>query len=265
MLPQRANRVAGLTAFVQKIFVMSLPTIGGYVYAVPRTRRQFLSCVGIIAGTLSLTAIPAAATPTTIRLVTSGRLTVQRAARRELPNGSAPGGGGVDTYMGTFSVSTTDFPALPITQPYQFTLTGTLSVGENEYVFDNTSLPMASARQANALATDFQTFLSTPSGPFFPDFLPETSYHYDDAGDITILAMADLATVFPDVGPFSALYTDGTYAISTTGLTLVATPQEEAVPEPAAATLLGSALFLLGLMRRQTRRIGSKARPTGVI
>jgi hypothetical protein len=72
--------------------------------------------------------------------------------------------------MGTFTVSAMNFPQTPITQPYDFTLTGLLSVGDNPYSFDNTSLPMATISEANALATDSKELAASPSWAFFPDF-----------------------------------------------------------------------------------------------
>lgn len=253
MASDRPNHAAGPAGFIHKVFVVSPPTASGDRCAVPRTAwLQFLTCIAVVAGTLALTGTPASATPTTIRLVTAGMLRVQRVAQLDLPPGGT--GNAIDTYTGTFSVSVTNFPTLPVTQPYAFTLSGTLQVGDSDYSFDNTSLPMASAAQANLLATDAKALATASSGPFFPDFLPETNYSYNiEEGTITIEALTDLATVFPDVGPFSALYTDGTYEINTSGLTLVATPQ--AVPEPASAALFGSALFGLGIAACYRRRI----------
>ena len=221
---------------------------GAFGRAIRRIKwRNILAGIAVLSGIYPLAGIPAAARPTTITLATTGILVVHRPVRRALSSvADAPTP--VDTYTGTFSLTTSNLPALPVTQPYDFALTGAITVGGNDYSFSDTPLPSASASQANALATDFLAFLSASSGPFFPDFLPDTSYQYDAtsdlAGHLSIIALADLATVFPDSGPFSALYTDGTYAVSTAGLELVATP---GVPEPASLALLVLGVGVAGL------------------
>jgi hypothetical protein len=217
--------------------------------------RRVLTGCAVIAGTLLLTVTTTWATPTTVGLVTAGTLTVNRAdsLTAQLPEG-LPSNGFYDVYHGTYTASVMNFPTLPITQPYASTLTGSVSVGDSTYSYDETSLPTVSASTANELAMEAEALAESPSGAFFPDFLPNTYYAYSQ-GNITIASRTDLAMVFPDTGPFSALYTNGTYAVSTPGLTLVATPVPTPTPEPASAALLGSALFGLGLLRRKHRRV----------
>jgi hypothetical protein len=214
---------------------------------------RFLTRVGILAAGLSLAAAPSWATPTTFTLTTAGTLTVDSAGTLTATLApELPSTGFFDVYTGTYSVSDTNFPTLPITQPYSFALTGSVTVDDQVYTFDNTRLPNATAAEANALATEFENFLNSPSGAFYPDFLPNTFYTYNAAGDITVAARTNLATILPDTGPLSALFADGTYTISTTGLTLIATPiAAAAVPEPASLVVMGVALLGLWVVRRK--------------
>jgi len=202
----------------------SSPVSGGGCAVSRNSERRFLSSVAVIVGMLSLMVGSASATPTTVSLTTSGTLDVDSAGTLTATlAGGLPSTGFYDVYTGTFSVSETDFPALPITQPYAFTLTGSISVGGTVYPFSNTSLGTASASETNALAMDAEDFVGSPSGAFFPSLLPNTFYTYDSMGDITVAALTNLATVLPDTGPLSALFADGMYAVSVTGLTLTAT------------------------------------------
>lgn len=218
-------------------------------------RPFFFSGFVIIAGTLLLTATTARAAPTIVTLATTGTLTVNRSDSLTAQFAAGlPSTGFYDIYQGTYTASVANLPTAPITQPYSSTLTGSLSVNDGSYSYDETSLPTVSASTANALLADTEALIESPSGAFYPDFLPNTYYAYSD-GNITIASQTDLASVFPDTGPFSAFYTNGSYAISTPGLTLVATPVAAPVPEPASAAVLGSALFALGLVRRRNKRL----------
>jgi hypothetical protein len=203
-----------------------------------------------IAGALFLTGSPTWATPTTITLTASGALTVDSAGTLTATLAAGlPSDGFFDVFTGVFMVSETHFPTLPVTQPYDFALTGSLSVGPNVYTFDNTHISTETAAEVNSLAMDAENFVASPSGNFFPSLIPNTFYTYDTMDDITVASQTNLASVLPDIGPLSAFFMDGTYAISTTGLTLVATP----IPEPASIALFGAALFGLRFVRRKKR------------
>ncbi len=214
----------------------------------PLGGKRLAAIAAVIASTLPLPMTHAVAAPTTIDLTTSGTLKVDHTGKLTADVGPGIQSGFFDVYEDTFSVSVTDFPTLPITQPYAFTLSGTLSVGDSTFFFDDTSLPSVSAAKANALANDAEALGASSSGAFFPSLFPAAFYRYDLLHHITIASETNLADLVPDEGPFAALYTDGTYAISAS-LTLVATPLATGVPEPASFALIGVALLGLGLVR----------------
>ena len=206
----------------------------------------------VLAATIQLAGTAAHAQTATINATTTGTLTVSREGNLSANVGQevAPNSF-YDVYTGTYTLSASGIPAVPVTQPYAFTLTGPLTVGDNTYAFDSTPLPTASASNANLLTEDYDAFISNRTGLFFPDFLPNTYYTYNPAGDITIASQTDLASIFPDTGPLSVLYTDGTSAISAPALTFVGTPiAASAVPEPASFMLIAVGLIGLAAVRR---------------
>jgi PEP-CTERM motif len=242
----------GATSIDETYPVSPAKAVVGRNVASRKRLLRFLTRVGVLTAGLLLAATPSWATPTTFTLSTAGTLTVDSAGTLTAALAlGLPSTGFFDVYTGTYSVSDTNFPTLPITQPYAFALTGSITVDNHVYTYNNTSLPNATAAEANALATNFEDFLASTSGHFFPTLLPNTFYTYNAASDITVAAQTNLATVLPDTGPLSALFSNGTYTISTTGLTLVATPIAAPVPEPASLVLIGSALLGLCVVRRK--------------
>jgi len=221
-----------------------------------RGRDMRLQAGAALVSTMLLGALqPSWAAATTITLETVGTLQVDRTGSltAELPE-ALPSSGFFDVYTGTFTLSVTGFPSGAITQPYAFALTGAVTVGNSSFSYDDTPLPSDSAATANTLATEARELAMSPSGAFFPSFLPNTFYEYDDEGHIVIASQTDLATLFADVGPLGAFYADGTYGIDIPGLTLVATPILTSVPEPAALTLFGLGLVGLGATGYRSRR-----------
>ncbi len=179
----------------------------------PLLGMRFAACAAVAASALLLAPVSADAASTTIGLTTSGTLTVDHTGSLSADLGEgAPSSGFFDVYAGTFSASVTDFPTLPVTQPYAFALFGSLSVGPDTFFFDGTSLPSVSAAKANALANDVVALTESPSGAFFPALFPAAFYQYDTLGDITVASQTNLADLVPDEGPFTALFHDGSYS-----------------------------------------------------
>jgi hypothetical protein len=228
-----------------------------------RKGRQWFPAAGALLAGLVLFATPVSATPTTITLATTGTLTVDRAGTlsQELTE-ELPSSGFFDVYTGTFTVSETNPPTLPVTQPYDLALTGSIAVGDGNYSYTDFHVATATVSEANALAIEARDLQNSSSGEFFPTFLPKTYYVYsltgEGSGTITIASQTDLATILPDIGPLAAFFTDGTYEISTTGLTLIATPIP--VPEPASMALVAAAAFGVSVLAR--RRSSADRLPT---
>ncbi|HEY1258744.1 MAG TPA: hypothetical protein VGF34_05790 [Stellaceae bacterium] len=219
-----------------------------------------LAAIATIAGMMTLAATAAWATPTTVTIATKGTLTVDLEGNLTANVAEGlPSSGFFDVYKGTFKASVMNVPTLPIKTPYALSLSGSVDIApqapgqaEQVFMFENAPLPTLTAAEANALAVDAESFAGSPSGLFFPDFLHDVFYAYDEAGNITIGSQTNLATVLPDSGPLFVFHQNGVFTIDTSGLTIVATPE---VAEPASATVLGSALAsLILLFAANTRR-----------
>ncbi len=216
---------------------------------------RFLACLAIIGGMLPLMVTSSWATPTTISITSAGTLTVDSAGTLTATLApSLPSTGFFDVYTGTYSVSEKDFPTLPIAVPYEFTLTGSLTVAGKPYSYTYRPLGIATASQANELAMEAEAFVGSPSGDFFPLLFTKTFYTYDAMGNITLAAQSNIADDLVDIGlgasgPLSVFFSDGVYSFSTTGLTLIATP----IPEPASLLVLAGGLLGFAAIGRRRR------------